>query len=258
MPEKTRFDFSDQIVVITGGAQGIGKGAAEAFAGAGARVYLLDIDEKKDTAVMEIIRGRRGEAHFLICDVTDATSVQKAFGRVLSETARIDVLVNNAGGWTRQQSTLDTAEEEWDRIIDLNLKSVFLCVKAAIPAFQRQKSGRIVNMGSLGGPTNFPGSTSSPPYAVSKAGVHALTRALACELGRVGVTVNALAPSTTGTERVLSVRSEEQRVRIAASTLVGRIAEVEDAVAWILFFSSPEAGYLTDQTISINGGRLMV
>ena len=258
MTGKTRFDFSGQILVITDGAQGIGKGAAEAFAGAGARVYLLDIDEKKGTAVMEAIRGRRGEAHFLICDVTDAASVQKAFGRVLSETARIDVLVNNAGGWTRQQSTLDTAEEEWDRIIDLNLKSVFLCVKAAIPAFQRQKSGRIVNMGSVGGLTNFPGSTSSPPYAVSKAGVHALTRALASELGRVGVTVNALAPSTTGTERVLTVRNEEQRVRIAASTLVGRIAEVEEVVAWILFLSSPEAGYLTGQTISINGGCLMV
>lgn len=255
---KVTFDFSGQVAVITGAARGIGRGAAEAFAEAGALVYLLDIDEEKGTAVTEGICGRGGQARFLVCDVTDAASVQRAFGSILAEAAHIDILVNNAGGWTKQQSTADTPEEEWDRIIDVNLKSVFLCAKAAIPAFRRQKSGCIVNMGSLGGLTTYPNSTSSPPYVVSKAGVHSLTRVLASELGRDGVVVNALAPSTTATERVLAVRSDEQRARIAASNLVGRIAEVKEIVSWILFLASPEARYLTGQTISVNGGRLMV
>lgn len=255
---KVTFDFSGQVAVITGAARGIGRGAAEAFAEAGALVYLLDIDEEKGTAVTEGIRGRGGQARFLVCDVTDAASVQRTFGSILAEAAHIDILVNNAGGWTKQQSTADTPEEEWDRIIDVNLKSVFLCAKAAIPAFRRQKSGCIVNMGSLGGLTTYPNSTSSPPYVVSKAGVHSLTRVLASELGRDGVVVNALAPSTTATERVLAVRSDEQRARIAASNLVGRIAEVKEIVSWILFLASPEARYLTGQTISVNGGRLMV
>ena len=255
---KLRFDFTDQVAVVTGSARGIGKGAAEAFAEAGALVYLLDIDEKTGTAVMEAIRGRGGKARFVACDVTKAASVQQAFGAILAESARIDILVNNAGGWTKQQPTIDTPEEEWDRIINVNLKSVFLCAKAVIPVFKRQKSGCIVNMGSLGGLTTHPNTTSSPPYVVSKAGVHSLTRVLASELGRDGVVVNALAPSTTATERVLSVRSDEQRARIAASNLVGRIAEVKEIVSWILFLATPEARYLTGQTISVNGGRLMV
>jgi NAD(P)-dependent dehydrogenase (short-subunit alcohol dehydrogenase family) len=255
---KVTFDFSGQVAVITGAARGIGKGAAEAFAEAGASVYLLDIDGERGAAAMEAIRGRGGQARFLVCDVTDSASVQRAFESILAEAARIDILVNNAGGWTKQQSTADTPEEEWDRIISVNLKGVFLCAKAVIPAFRRQKSGCIVNMGSLGGLTTYPNSTSSPPYVVSKAGVHSFTRVLASELGRDGVVVNALAPSTTATERVLAVRSDEQRARIAASNLVGRIAEVKEIVSWILFLASPEARYLTGQTISVNGGRLMV
>ena len=99
---------------------------------------------------------------------------------------------------------------------------------------------------------------SSPPYAAAKAGVHSLTRVLAFELGKHGVTVNAIAPGTTATERVVAVRSQEQRDMIGRGTLVGRIAEVSDMVGWVLFLATPEAGYFTGQTVSVNGGRLMV
>ena len=164
--------------------------------------------------------------------------------------------MNSAGGFWKQLSVEETPEEEWDRVVDLNLKSIFLCARAAIPAFKRQGSGRIVNIGSMAGLSVL--QTSSPPYAAAKAGVHSLTRVLAFELGTHGVTANAIAPGTTATERVVAVRSPEQRDLIGKGTLVGRIAEVSDIVGWVLFLCSPEAGYLTGQTPAVNGGRLMV
>src|SRR5262249_25477448 len=156
----------------------------------------------------------------------------------------------------QQLSVEDTPEDEWDTVIDLNLKSVFLCAKAAIPIFKRQGSGRIISIGSQAGVTAL--QRSSPPYSAAKAGVHSLTRVLAFELGAYGVTANAIAPGTTATERVVAVRSQEQRDLIGKATLVGRIAEVADMVGWVLFLASPEASYLTGQTLSVNGGRLMV
>ena len=252
---RTTFDFSGHVVAVTGGARGIGKGAAEAFAGAGARVYVLDLDEGGGEAVAAGIRARGGRAAFVACDVTDGARVRAAFDRLLEDAGQLDVLVNSAGGFWKQLSVEETPEEEWDSVIDLNLKSIFLCAKAAIPAFRRRRTGRIVNIGSMAGVSAL--SPTSPPYAAAKAGVHSLTRVLAFELGRHGVTVNAIAPGTTATERVVAVRNAEQREAIGASTLVGRIAEVEDMVGWVLFLAAPEAGYLTGQTIAVNGGRFM-
>ena len=253
---RTVFDFSGQVVVVTGGAAGIGKGSAEAFAEAGARVYVVDLDEKKGELVARGIRERGGNTAFLACDVTDSGRVRAVFDRILEEAGRLDILVNSAGGFWKQLSVEETPEEEWDKVVDLNLKSIFLCAKAVIPAFRRQGSGRIVNIGSMAGVSAL--QPSSPPYAAAKAGVHSLTRVLAFELGKYGVTANALAPGTTATERVVAVRSQEQRDMIGKATAVGRIAEVADMVGWVLFLAAPEAGYLTGQTLSVNGGRLMV
>jgi 3-oxoacyl-[acyl-carrier protein] reductase len=252
---KTRFDFSGQVAVVTGGARGIGKGSVEAFAEAGARVYVVDLDEAGD-AVARGVLARGGRASFLACDVTDAERVKVVFERIVAEAGRLDILVNSAGGFWQQLSVEETPEDEWDKVVDLNLKSVFLCAKAAIPVFKRQGSGRIISIGSMAGVSAQ--TRSSPPYSAAKAGVHSLTRVLAFELGQHGVTANALAPGTTATERVVAVRSQEQRDMIGKTTLVGRIAEVSDMVGWVLFLASPEAGYLTGQTISVNGGRLMV
>src|SRR5262245_2850213 len=251
----TTFDFSGQVAVITGGARGIGKGVAEAFARAGAQVWVVDIDEKDGAAVAAAIRDRGGRASFLACDMTDARQVRPGFARILAEAGRLDILVNSAGGFWKQLSVEETPEEEWDRVVDLNLKSIFLAAQAVIPAFKRQGSGRIISIGSMAGVSTL--QLSSPPYSAAKAGVHSLTRVLAFELGKHGVTANALAPGTTATERVVAVRSKEQRDMIGKGTLVGRIAQVSDMVGWILFLATPEAGYLTGQTISINGGRFM-
>jgi NAD(P)-dependent dehydrogenase (short-subunit alcohol dehydrogenase family) len=253
---RTTFDFSGQVVVVTGGARGIGRGAAEAFGAAGAGVWVIDVDEPAGEAVARGVRERGGRATFVAADVTDRARVRAAFERIVGEAGRLDVLVNCAGGFVRQLSVEDTPEDEWDRIVDLNLKTAFLCAQAAIPAFKRQGSGRIVNVGSIAGVTAFAGT--SPPYAAAKAAVHALTRVLAMELGRYGVTANAVAPGTTASERVVAVRGPEQLAAIGRDTALGRVAEVSDIVGSILFLASPEGGYLTGQTISVNGGRVMV
>jgi 3-oxoacyl-[acyl-carrier protein] reductase len=253
---QTTFDFKDQVAVVTGGARGIGKGSAEAFAEAGARVYVLDLDEPAGAAVAHDIDEAGGQATFLACDVTSWARVKAAFERIVGEAGRLDVLVNSAGGFWKQLSVEETPEDEWDRVIDLNLKSIFLCAKAAIPAFKRQRSGRIISIGSMAGVSAL--QMSSPPYSAAKAGVHSLTRVLALELAKYGVNVNAIAPGTTATERVVAVRSQEQRDMIGQGTLVGRIAEVSDMVGWVLFLAAPESSYFTGQTLSVNGGRLMV
>ena len=252
----TRFDFAGQVAVITGGGKGIGRGAAEAFAEAGAHVYVVDHTEATGTMVAKGIVERGGRAAFVACDVTDAGQVGAAFARIDADAGRLDVLVNSAGGFTQQLSLEDTSEEDWDHVVDLNLKSVFLCARAAVPAFKRQGSGRIINLGSMAGLSAL--ATSSPPYAAAKAGVHSLTRVLARELGPHGVTVNAIAPGTTATERVVAVRTQQERDAIGKTTPVGRIAEVSDMVGWVLFLAAPESAYLTGQTLAVNGGRLMV
>jgi len=216
----------------------------------------MDLDETAGEMAVKGINGRGGQAVFVACDATDAGSVSAAFDRVLGEAGRLDVLVNCAGGFWKQLSVEQTPEDEWDKVVDLNLKTVFLCARATIPIFKRQRSGRIVNIGSIVGMTLLQGT--SPPYAAAKAGVHSLTRVLADELGPYGVSVNALAPGTTASERVVAVRTKEQMAAIGKATPLGRIAEVSDMVGWILFLAAPESGYLTGQTLSVNGGRLMV
>jgi len=217
---------------------------------------LVARDAERLGAAAASVRACGGQAAWVGADLAERSSVRRAADEAEKAFGPPDVLVNCAGGFWKQLSVEETSEEEWDRIVDLNLKSAFLCARAAIPIMRRQGSGRIVNVGSIAGVTYLPGT--SPPYAAAKAGVHSLTRVLAGELGRHGVTVNAIAPGTTASERVVAVRSPEQLEAIGKTTAVGRIGEIGDMVGWILFLASEEAGYLTGQTLSVNGGRLMV
>ena len=252
---KTSFDFSGQVAVVTGASRGIGKASAERFAEAGARAYLVDIDVEPGEAAAAGIRNNGGDAAFIDCNLTDSVAVKQMIERVVSEAGAVDIFVNSAGGFHQQLSMGDTSEDEWDAVVDRNLKSVFLTSKYLTPVFEKQNSGCVINLGSMAGLTTL--QPSSPPYAAAKAGVHALTRVLAYDLGKYNVRVNAIAPGTTATERVVAVRSEEQREMIGKGTLLGRIADVEDMVGWVLMLASPESAYLTGQTIAVNAGRLM-
>jgi 3-oxoacyl-[acyl-carrier protein] reductase len=242
------WDFSARRVAVTGAAVGMGAEAVRAFAAAGAAVFALDIDAEKGFAVSV---GAEGEATFIHTDVTDRASVAEAFERIGS----LDVLVNNAGGFWDQRTTEETGEDEWDRVIDLNLKGVFLCSQAAIPMLKHSMAGRLIHVSSLAGQTTM--YRSSPPYAAAKAGIHAISRNLAYELAGEGITSNVIAPSAVLTDRILAVRGPEERAATEATIPLGRYGTPQDIVNWMLFLASDEAGYMTGQTVSVNGGRFM-
>jgi len=245
------WSFADRIVVITGSAIGMGEGAVQSFAEAGATVYGLDIDVERGEAVAE-----RTGTTFVECDITSSKAVRETFEAIGAEHGRVDVLVNNAGGFWEQNTTETLSEDEWDRVIALNLKAVFLCAQSAIPLLRKSTAGRIITIASLAGQTAM--YRSSPPYAAAKAAVLSLSRVLAFELADAGITSNALSPSAVLTDRIKVVRSEEERAKTAETIPLGRYGQVDDLVAWMMFLASEEGGYMTGETLNVNGGRFMV
>ncbi len=245
------WSFPDRVVVITGSAIGMGEGAVDSFAGAGAIVYGLDIDVERGVAVAE-----RTGTTFVECDITSSKAVRETFEAIGVEHGRVDVLINNAGGFWEQNTTETLSEDEWDRVIALNLKAVFLCAQSAIPLLRKSAAGRIITIASLAGQTAM--YRSSPPYAAAKAAVLSLARVLAFELAEAGITSNALSPSAVLTDRIKVVRSEEERAKTQKTIPLGRYGEVDDLVAWMMFLASEEGGYMTGETLNVNGGRFMV
>ena len=243
------FDFAGRVVAVTGAAVGIGKASAEAFAEAGADVYLLDIDE---TAGAE---SAAGVGTFVRCDVTSTEDIDHAFAAIDQAHGRLDVLVNNAGGFGVQRTTDEVGLEEWNRLLQLNLTSVFLMSQRALPLLRNAEAARIINLGSLAGQVSS--YKASPPYAAAKAAVHALTRVMASELAGESVTVNAIAPSAVLTERIIGLRDEQERAATARSIPIGRYQTPDEVAAWVLFLASRQAGFMTGQTIAVNGGRHM-
>ena len=249
-------EFRDRVAVVTGASNGIGAVTARAFAEQKARVALVDIDETGAARIAGEITAAGGKALTVRTDVTDEQSVVAAIATIAATFGGIDILVNSAGGYGRLATVEDISLEEWDRTVALNLRSVFLVCRTAIPHLKQSKAGRIINVASISGRTIS--STTSPAYSASKAGVIQFTRFLAFQLGQHNITSNAIAPITTLTARVAALRTEAEIERIAAQVPLKRLATPEDHAQAMLFLASDAAAYINGVALDVNGGRIMM
>jgi 3-oxoacyl-[acyl-carrier protein] reductase len=247
--------FKDEVVMLTGTALGIGAATARAFAREGARVAMLDIDATGNAAVGDEVKKLGGDPLVLKADVTRSADVRGAVEAIMARWGRVDVLVNNAGGFATMRLTEDIPEDEWETIFRFNVSSAFLCTKAVLPIMKRQRAGRIVNLSSIVARAGAVGVTSH--YAAAKAAIVGFTRHLALEVGPHGIRVNAVAPGTTLTERVRNVRSPEESQKIADRVPLRRLGEPDDIADVVLFLASDAARYMTGTVLDVNGGLVM-
>jgi 3-oxoacyl-[acyl-carrier protein] reductase len=244
-----------KVAIVTGAAKGIGAAIAEAFVREGARVAVLDLDEAALEGVARSLAASGGEALALPADVTSSAQVGRAVEAVLARWGRVDVLVNNAGGFAVIRKTEDITEDEWQAIMASNLTSAFLCARAVLPIMKRQRHGRIVNLASVVARGALVQVTSH--YAAAKAGVVGFTRHLALEVGADGITVNAVAPGTTATDRVLKARTPAETQRVADAIPVRRLGEPREIAEAVVFLASDAAAFITGATLDVNGGQAM-
>ena len=242
-----------RVGMVTGGARGIGKAIALGFLREGAKVAIIDSDKER----LEILKKETGkekqEVTVFSCDITKSGDVKEMVDRVRKEFGRIDILVNNAG--IIRRGTIETVtEEDWDRVIEVNLKGTFNCCKAVAKIMKDQSYGKIINVSSIAGKVGD--ITSAPGYGPSKAGVDALTKTLARQLAPYGINVNAVSPHAIETE-MSAQWSEEKRREIIVSIPLGRLGKPEDVAAAVLFLASEEASFITGEILDVNGGALM-
>jgi len=243
--------------VITGAAGGIARAAALAFAAEGARVCLTDLDQAGvENAVAEVV-SRGGKARAFVNDVTSRKEVETLMAGADAFMGGIDILVTCAGGYKAYAGFEEISETDWDRVIDVNLKSVYLCCKAVLPFMKKGGWGRIINLGSLAGRSTSAG-TSPAHYAAAKAAVSMLTQYIAKDVGPHGITANTIAPGTTLTERVKNLLTPEKKEMFSGASPLGRLAQPEEISDVITFMASDESRYITGATIDVNGGRLML
>lgn len=247
------FGLPNRVAIVTGAGRGIGKAIALTFADAGADIVIAEIDKSlaEQTAVEIGARGRK--ALVAPTNVCVPGQVSRMVEQTLKEFGKIDVLVNNAGGWSVKSPVLEMKDKDWDECIALNLKSVFLCCKAVGNVMVRQKSGAIVNMSSLSG---FVPYTDAPHYAAAKAGVASLTQTLADELAPHKVRVNALAPGSVETELVKRIHRDQPGLReFRLKTIpLGRLGRPEDIAAAALYLASDASDWVTGEIMFVRGG----
>jgi len=245
-------NFEDKVVIITGAAAGIGRATAIAFAEKDARVVVADIDVEKGKQTSSLIGG---DAFFIEINVTDSESVKNMVKEVTKRFGRIDILVNNAGIYY-QGDVIETTEEEWDKVIAVNLKGVYLCSHYVLPIMLRGNGGVVVNVASEAGLVGIAGQVA---YNASKAGVISLTKSMAVDFARQGVRVNAVCPGTTETPLVKNALKkskdpEKERRKLEECRPLNRLGRPEEIAAAILAMASDNLGYATGSILSIDGG----
>lgn len=247
-------DFTDQVAVVTGGGKGIGRKLCLDLAGYGAWVFVADIDEKAGKSVVAEIQATGGKAEYCYVDLADPVSPTELIDGVAEQAGRLDMLVNN-GGICPISALSETTPEQWDLVLNINLRAVFLTCQAAQKIMLNQGSGSIVNLSSIAGKTG--GAAVGAHYAASKAGVISVTKSFAKVLAAEGIRVNAVAPGPVDTPMTEAMPEENVKTMIALAPQ-GRMATVDEIAGPIIFLLSPEAGHITGVALDINGGLLMI
>jgi 3-oxoacyl-[acyl-carrier protein] reductase len=245
--------LSNRVAIVTGSGRGIGRAIALRLAEAGANVVVNDIgDGKPVEAVIREIKAMGRQALPVLADVSSASEVERLVGETTSAYGRLDILVNNAG-IARDQLLLRMTEEEWDRVISVDLKSVFLCTRAVLKHMVKQRWGRIISIASIVGIVGNPGQAN---YASAKAGIIGFTRTIAKEVASRGITVNAIAPGFIETEMTQRLK-EEWREELKKRIPLGRLGSPGDVAEAVAFLASEEAGYITGQVLAVDGGMVI-
>jgi 3-oxoacyl-[acyl-carrier protein] reductase len=245
--------FENQVAVVTGAGRGIGHAIAVRLAKEGARIASVSRTEANAEKTASEINGLRADtAKAYAVDVADQAAVQKAAGEIFETFGRVDILVNNAGV-TRDGLSMRMSMDDWDTVLNTNLKGAFNFTQAVMRPMIKQRSGRIINISSIAGLT---GNAGQANYSASKAGLIGLTKTLARELASRGITVNAVAPGLIETD-MTTVLSEEIRKAILQKVPLGKLGEPEDIAAAVAYLASPEAKYITGQVLTVDGGMVM-
>jgi 3-oxoacyl-[acyl-carrier protein] reductase len=247
------------VAIITGAGRGIGRAFALRFAEEGAKLLLPDISPEKAEDTVKEIKAKGGEAVAMKADISDENDTQKMAEKVISKYGKVDILINNAAIWYGLEITPWDAwtVEEWDRILDVNLKGTWLCCKAIAPLMIRQSKGKIINISS--GVAKSPAAQFWLPYSCSKGALYTLTHALARALGPSGINVNAIAPGHTATEASLAQRNSEEAFKFGISErAIQRREEPSDLVGAAVFLASAESDFITGQVIYVDGGSIML
>lgn len=244
--------FREKVVIVTGAVRGIGRAVAQEFWEEGAKVALVDLDQAFLEKALEEMGGGPRLLGFP-CDVGKRADVESMVSQVKQSWGRVDVLVNNAG-IIRRGSIETVTEEDWDKVMEVNLKGTFNCCKAVTGIMKDQASGVIINVSSIAG--KMGDITSAPGYASSKAGMDALTKSLARQLAPYGIRANGVAPHAIETE-MSAQWSDEKRREIVASIPLKRLGKPRDVARAVLFLASEEASFITGEILDVNGGTLM-
>ena len=245
--------LENQVAIVTGAGRGIGHAIAVRLANEGARVASVSRSEANaQRTAHEINAAHSDAAKAYAVDVSDPAAVQEAAAKILTEFGRVDILVNNAGV-TRDGLCLRMSMEDWDTVLNTNLKGAFVFAQAVMRAMIKQRSGRIINIASIAG---LMGNAGQANYAASKAGLIGLTKTLARELASRGITVNAVAPGFIVTD-MTDVLSDEIKQAVLPRIPLGKFGEGEDIAAAVAFLAAPEAKYITGQVLTVDGGMVM-